>query len=60
MKHARRVAQAIEALRIASVATPSIIDAIERWLLPRAVRALRAHGINTLTELTLRIPRRRQ
>jgi len=39
VKHARRVAQAIEMLRIAAVATPSITDAIERWLPPRAVRA---------------------
>jgi hypothetical protein len=59
VKHARRVAQAIEALRIATVVTPSITDAIERWLPPRAVRALHAHGIITLAELTLRIPRRR-
>jgi site-specific recombinase XerD len=60
VKQARRVAQAIETLRIAAVASPSITDAIERWLPPRAVRALLAHGITTLAELTLRIPRRRQ
>jgi site-specific recombinase XerD len=60
VKHARRVAHAIEALRIAAVATPSITDPIQRWLPPRAVRALHAHGIATLAELTLRIPRRKQ
>jgi hypothetical protein len=64
VKQARRIAQAIEALRIAvvatPVATPSITDEIARWLPPRAVRALLSHGITTLTELTLRIPRRRQ
>ncbi len=60
VKHARRVAKAIEALRIATVAAPSITDDIERWLPPRAIHALQAHGITTLAELTLRIPRRKQ
>jgi site-specific recombinase XerD len=60
VKHARRVAKAIEALRVATVATPSITDDIERWLPPRAIHALQAHGITTLAELTLRIPRRKQ
>jgi site-specific recombinase XerD len=60
VKHARHVAKAIEVLRVAPVATPSITDDIERWLPPRAVRALHAHGIKTLAELTLRIPRRKQ
>jgi Phage integrase protein len=57
VKHARQVTKAIEVLRVATVATPSITDEIERWLVPRAVHALRAHGIKTLAELTLRIPR---
>ncbi len=60
VKHARRVAKAIEVLRVATVATPSITDDIERWLPPRAIHALHAHGITTLAELTLRIPRRKQ
>jgi site-specific recombinase XerD len=60
VKHALRVAKAIEALRVATVATPSITDDIERWLPPRAVHALHAHGIKSLAELTLRIPRRKQ
>jgi site-specific recombinase XerD len=60
VKHARHVARAIEALRIAPVAMPAITDDIERWLPPRAVHALHAHGITTLAELTLRIPRRKQ
>lgn len=60
VRQARRVAQAIEALRILSVATPSITDQIGRWLPPRAVHALLAHGITTLAELTLRVPHRRQ
>jgi len=60
VKHARHVAKAIEVLRVATVATPSTTDEIERWLPPRAVHALHAHGIKTLAELTLRIPRRKQ
>ncbi|WP_158937413.1 phage integrase family protein [Burkholderia sp. S171] len=60
VRHARHVAKAIEVLRVATVATPSITDEIERWLPPRAVHALHAHGIKTLAELTLRIPRRKQ
>ncbi|AMM18531.1 integrase (plasmid) [Burkholderia sp. PAMC 28687] len=59
-KHARKVAQAIETLRASSTAVPSITDDIRRWLPARATHALLAHGIATLAELTLRIPRRRQ
>lgn len=39
---------------------PQIGDAIDAWLPARAVAALRAHGIATLADLTVRIPRRRQ
>jgi site-specific recombinase XerD len=39
---------------------PQIADDIGRWLRPRAVRVLRAHGIVTLADLTVRVPRRRQ
>ncbi|MFL6716094.1 MAG: phage integrase family protein [Burkholderiaceae bacterium] len=34
-------------------------DAIEHWLAPQAVKALYAYGIRTLTNLTIRIDRRR-
>ncbi|MGF6482897.1 phage integrase family protein [Paraburkholderia sp. JPY419] len=54
------VARAIEALRSLTVPMPHIADEIDRWLPPRAVAALRAHGIRTLAELTVRIPRRRR
>jgi integrase len=39
---------------------PQIADDIGRWLRPRAVRVLRAHGIVSLADLTVRVPRRRQ
>lgn len=38
---------------------PQISDAIERWLAPQAVKALHAFGIRTLTDLTVRVARRK-
>lgn len=57
---AKAVGQAIEALRSLPPPRPQISDDIGQWLPPRAVAALRAHGIKTLADLTLRIPRRRR
>jgi site-specific recombinase XerD len=54
------VARAIETLRNLPAPTPHIADAIEQWLPPRVVVALQAHGIRTLADLTVRIPRRRR
>ncbi len=53
------VTRAIELLRSLPVPTPQITDDIGQWFAPRVVKALRAHGIDTLTDLTVRIPRRR-
>jgi hypothetical protein len=39
---------------------PQISDDIASWFSARTVTALRAHGIDTLADLTVRIPRRRQ
>ncbi|WP_277183249.1 phage integrase family protein [Caballeronia sp. BR00000012568055] len=58
-QHAKAVAKAIEELRHAKPPEPEISDPVERWIEGRAVRALRAQGIATLAELTVRIPRRR-
>jgi site-specific recombinase XerD len=57
---ASAVAHAIDVLRASPAPVPRISDDIGLWLAPRAVRALREHGIDTLAELTVRIPRRRQ
>ncbi|KVN60763.1 integrase [Burkholderia ubonensis] len=38
---------------------PLITDTIDLWLPPRIVEALHTHGIRTLADLTVRIPRRR-
>ncbi|WP_434113849.1 phage integrase family protein [Paraburkholderia caffeinilytica] len=59
-RHAKAVAQAIEVLRYGKPPEPEISDPIERWFPERAARALRARGIATLADLTVRIPRRRQ
>ncbi|MEB2541714.1 MULTISPECIES: phage integrase family protein [Burkholderia] len=54
------VARAIDALRHLPVPEPHISDEIGTWLLPRIVAALQVHGIRTLADLTVRIPRRRR
>ncbi|WP_233810248.1 site-specific integrase [Paraburkholderia sp. HP33-1] len=59
-RHAKAVAHAIDTLRMARAPEPQIADDIAQWFTPRAVRVLRAHGITTLADLTVRIPRRRQ
>ncbi|KUE85118.1 integrase [Cupriavidus necator] len=58
--HARAAARALEALRSLPLPEPQISDPIDSWLSGRAVKALRAHGIRTLADLTVRIPRRRR
>lgn len=54
------VARVIETLRSLPAPVPHIADDIDQWLPPRAVAALHAHGIWTLADLTVRIPRRRR
>lgn len=57
---ARDALLAAESLRLTPVARPLITDAAEQWLPKRSVRALKACGIKTLADLTVRVPRRRQ
>ena len=59
-QNARKVADAIETLASLGVPAPSVTDEIDGWLVPRTVHALRAHGIRTLADLTVRVPRRRR
>ena len=49
----------IDALRAVRPPQPQIAGNIAQWFSPRAVRVLHAHGITTLADLTVRIPRRR-
>lgn len=60
MAQARAVAHAIELLRSLPLPQPQITDDVGLWLAPRAARVLRAHGIATLADLTVRVPRRRR
>ncbi len=60
MLHARAVDAAIEQLRRAPAPQPLIGDQLERWLPPRISVVLRAHGLRTLADLTVRVPRRRR
>lgn len=53
------VAHAIEMLRHLPVPVPMIVDPVDLWLSARIVAALHAHGIRTLADLTVRIPRLR-
>ncbi|AMR79253.1 MULTISPECIES: phage integrase family protein [Cupriavidus] len=59
-QQASAVGHAIEILRSLPVPQPQVTDDIGLWLSPRAARALRAHGIQTLADLTVRVPRRRR
>ncbi|MXN80180.1 tyrosine-type recombinase/integrase, partial [Burkholderia sp. 4701] len=60
LREAKAIGEAIEILRHARAPAPHIGDDIDRWLPARAVATLRAFGIATLADLTVRIPRRRQ
>ncbi|HDR9474739.1 site-specific integrase [Burkholderia multivorans] len=60
LREAKAATDAIGVLRHARAPVPQIGDAIDAWLPARAVAALRAQGIATLADLTVRIPRRRQ
>lgn len=59
-ERARAVAHAIEQLRSAPAPSPQITDDLALWLKARAVAALKACGMRTLADLTVRIPRRRR
>lgn len=59
-QRARPVLDAIETLRHLPAPTPLVTDDVARWLPARAAGAMKAHGIKTLADLTVRIPRRRR
>ncbi|WP_343618142.1 phage integrase family protein [Ralstonia sp.] len=59
-KQGRAADQAIELLRTLPLPEPAISDDVVLWLDARTVAALRAAGINTLADLTVRVPRRRR
>ncbi|MFP6560781.1 phage integrase family protein [Paraburkholderia sp. B3] len=59
-RDAKAVGQAVEVLRHAKPPEPQITDGVDQWFSPRAARALLACGLGTLTDLTVRVPRRRR
>lgn len=60
VKQGREADEAIELLRTLRLPEPVISDDVALWLDARTVAALRAAGINTLADLTVRVPRRRR
>jgi site-specific recombinase XerD len=60
IQHSRAAVAAIELLRTITPPAPQITDDIGLWLSERSVRSLKAHGISTLADLTVRVPRRRR
>ncbi len=57
---AEAVRNAIEILRKLPPRAPLVTDDVGAWLPPRIAKALHGHGIRTLAELTVRVPRRRR
>ena len=57
---AKQVVGAVEAIRHLPLATPTLADDVARWFSARAVGALHRHGIQSLADLTVRVPRRRR
>lgn len=56
---AAKVSAAIEELRSLRTLEPRLDDDVERWLSQRIAKSLHGHGIQTLAQLTVRVPRRR-
>ena len=59
-KHAAVITRALDTLAALALPQPLIGDEVERWLHTRSAAALRAAGIKTLADLTVRTPRRRR
>lgn len=57
---ARGVLRATEVLRHLPPLQPTLTDDVAKWFAARAVSALHRHGIHTLADLTVRVPRRRR
>jgi len=59
-RHARAVMAVIDELRFLQPPHPQVSDPLERWLPERITRPMQAHGLRTLADLTVRVPRRRR
>ncbi|WP_322062777.1 phage integrase family protein [Paraburkholderia sp. J63] len=59
-RHRGAAIRALAALPLLPVPQPLVSDAVETWLPPRVIPVLHGHGIRTLADLTVRVPRRRR
>lgn len=59
-RRARAVLAAIEGVRYLPIPDPKLTDDVAAWLPARIAAALHKHGIATLADLTVRVPRRRR
>lgn len=59
--HYRKAAtRALDIMPTLPVPQPHVSDPVDAWLSPRVIPSLHRHGIRTLADLTVRIPRRRR
>jgi site-specific recombinase XerD len=59
-RHRKAATRALDVLPSLPVPQPQVSDTIDAWLSPRVVPMLHRHGIRTLADLTVRIPRRQR
>ncbi|WGS55291.1 site-specific integrase (plasmid) [Paraburkholderia sp. D15] len=59
-RNRKAATRALDMLPSLPVPHPQVSDPVDAWLPPRVVPVLHRHGIRTLADLTMRIPRRRQ
>lgn len=55
----KQLDHALQLLRDLPLPPPQIVDDVARWLPAKTAQALQAHGIGTLADLTVRVPRSR-
>jgi site-specific recombinase XerD len=58
--HRKAASRALDTLPALRVPKPQITDPVDSWLPERVAAVLHQHGIRTLADLTVRIPRRRR
>lgn len=60
LQRAGQVLAVIDTLRHLPLPAPLVTDSVHCWLPARTASALASHGISTLADLTVRVPRRRR
>jgi hypothetical protein len=59
-RYRKAVTRALDILPTLAVPQPQVSNLIDAWLSPCVVPVLHRHGIRTLADLTVRVPRRRR